>query len=85
MTVNEAGTLRDPGGGVYYIPFVNEGRVGYRVVRPDPYEETFIYFNPSLNTEAAPDDPNVFVYTGTHDDPALDEPQHFYKIAFGEG
>lgn len=80
-------TVYDPAADVYYQPFVSDdGRVGYRVGRTDdrPDVETFIYFNPS-DTEGD-DTPNIFIYLGGDNDPALDKPLHFYTLdreAFG--
>jgi len=80
--------IYDPEAEVYYTPMVcADGRVGYRVGRTDgrPDAETFIYFNPS-RTDGPNDTPNVFLYIGENNDPAYDEPQHFYNLgpeAFG--
>ena len=76
-------TVYDPGVDVYYVPFVgDDGRVGYRVGTTDGSDrETFIYFNPSV-TDGDADEPNVFVYIGGDNDPAVDSPQHCYAPEF---
>jgi len=72
-------TVLDPGSDVYYVPFISDdGRVGYRVSRTDGSRETFIYFNPSDSSSDTK--PNVFVYIGIENDPALDEAQHWYAL-----
>jgi len=65
--------------GVYYIPFYNDGRVGYIVRTDDGSKETTIYFNPSDDTDDGV--PNVFVYIGVENDPALDAAIHHYDLA----
>lgn len=76
-------TVYDPASDTAYIPFVSDdGRVGYRVIdtRAGGDREMFLYFNPS-GTGEEPDDArsaNVFVYIGGENDPAEDEPLHFY-------
>jgi hypothetical protein len=77
----------DPASNLVYFPFIAEdGRVGYQVNTtygdPDAERETFIYFNPS--DTSGDDTPNVFVYMGEDNDPAHDEPMHFYAIEFDE-
>ncbi len=65
-------------GDVYYIPFHEEGRVGYIVRSTDGSREEFLYFNPSDHEHE--NDANVFVYQGLEGDPAVDGPQHFYNV-----
>lgn len=77
----------DPDGGVVYVPFLaKDGRVGYRVVDTlNPGHETFIYLNPSTGSDDGV--PNVFVYIGGEDDPAVDGAVHHYDLrdALGRG
>lgn len=71
-------TVYDPGGDVYYVPYVSvDGRVGYRVSRSDGRAETFVYLNPSMTEGGSPD---VFLYIGIEDDPALDTPRRFFTF-----
>jgi hypothetical protein len=83
-------TTKHEGQDVYYVPFVAcDGRVGYAVrTNPDntgresnPIDqvETFIYLNPSTSDDGE-DEPNVFVYQGGENDPALDVAEHYYTI-----
>jgi hypothetical protein len=60
--------------GVYYEPFVKDGRVGYRVAsnRPGIGLETFIYLIPAVSDSEGV--PVVFVYQGGDNDPAIDQP-----------
>jgi hypothetical protein len=57
---------------VYYEPFCEDGRVGYRCQTNNAGDcrETYVYFNPS--TSDTNDTPNVFVYQGGDNDPSVD-------------
>lgn len=66
---------------VRWQPFIDGVRVGYKVTRLADGLETFIYMNPS---DSGTGEPDVFVYSGTFDDPANDTSLHFYTPDFGE-
>ncbi len=72
------------GEGVYYTPFIApDGRVGYSVCEIDGSNgsrEVFIYLNPSASCEGGTPPNDVFLYMGIENDPAEDEPMHFYGI-----
>lgn len=84
MQVFNDHAVYDPAARIVYTPFLSDdGRVGYRINYTVPADESeaagveqFIYFNPSISDG----DPDVFVYMGIENDPAEDEPQHFYAI-----
>jgi hypothetical protein len=64
-----------------YVPWSEDGRIGYRVERPGYHrnnEQMFIYLNPSDESDDGV--PNVFVYMGTTGDPTQDAPLHHYVI-----
>jgi hypothetical protein len=65
-------TAYDTDAGVYYEPFVYDGRVGYRVASTDGMRQTYVYFNPSTGSDDGV--PTVFIYQGEDNDPAIDEP-----------
>ena len=71
-TLTAPQTAYDADAGVYYEPFIEDGRVGYRVAsnRPGMGLETFVYLNPSDGSDDGV--PTVFVYQGIENDPALD-------------
>jgi hypothetical protein len=71
-------TTYDDDAGVYYEPFVKDGRVGYRVASIDGARETFIYFNPSGGSDDGV--PTVFVYQGEDNDPAVDQPEDHHVV-----
>lgn len=58
---------------VYYEPFCQDGRVGYRCQTNNMGDcrETFVYLNPS--TDDSDGTPNIFVYEGGDNDPAIDQ------------
>jgi hypothetical protein len=68
----ESQTTYDKDAGVYYVPFVKDGRVGYivRSNRPGIATETYVYLNPSTGSDDGV--PTVFVYQGEHNDPGQD-------------
>jgi len=70
----------DTDAGVYYEPFVYDGRVGYRVASTDGQRQTYVYFNPSTGSNDLDHKPNVFVYQGEDNDPNSDEPECFINI-----
>jgi hypothetical protein len=63
-----------------YEPWTDGHAVGFKCTRPSDGAVTFIYLNPS--SESDDGQPNVFVYTGAHGNPAQDAPAHFYDIEF---
>lgn len=63
--------------GVIYEPWTNGWAIGYRVRFPEGPDE-FIYLNPSNNDSEGV--PNVFLYHGSHGDPALDEAFYHYTL-----
>jgi hypothetical protein len=82
LAAEEQQATHDTTSGVWYVPVVNDGMVGYRCQHPDG-RETFIYFNPSDSSDDGT--PNVFVYEGPHFDPAKDAPSHHYDIDWKVG
>jgi len=63
---------------VTYTPMVcPDGRVGYKVERPSG-ETAYVYLNPS-DSSACPT-PDVFVYSGPSNDPALDSSECYVAI-----
>lgn len=72
VTTRSKNTVGAVNPAMYYEPFVKNGRVGYRCVRIDgDQREVFVYLNPSTDAEGTP---NVFVYVGEENDPAVDPP-----------
>lgn len=67
----------DEGAGVTYEPWTNGFAVGFKCSREGQPDE-YIYLNPS--TDDTNGVPNVFVYQGTHGDPALDGAEHYYPV-----
>lgn len=67
---------------VIYRPWTDGYAIGFQVTRDDGKQE-YIYLNPSNNDDGS-DDPNVFVYSGEHGNPANDMPWHHYVQRFGE-
>jgi hypothetical protein len=61
-----------------YVPFIEAGRVGFVIERDG--RTSYVYLNAS-STDADPT-PNVFVYVGPENDPALDSSVVF--VAFEE-
>ena len=67
-------TIRDDDAGVTFTPFIaSDGRVGYHC-RADNGREAYVYLNPSTGSDDVEHVPNVFVYVGGNNDPAMDEP-----------
>jgi hypothetical protein len=71
---------------VMWTPFVSkDGRAGMRCQKlgnlglPLVDEVTYFYFNPSSDGAGQPD---VFIYEGPSNDPALDGPLHYYTPDF---
>lgn len=77
----EQEATHDTASGVWYVPVIHKGMVGYRCQHPDG-RETFIYFNPSDSSDDGT--PNVFVYEGPHFDPNNDTPSHHYDIEWSD-
>lgn len=65
-------TFTDTGSGTTYEPWTDGHAVGFRCTRNG--QTHYIYLNPS-ESEGSPD---VFLYQGTHGNPAADYPEHFY-------
>lgn len=66
--------------GFSYTPYVAEdGRVGY-IVADDQGRHKLVYLTPSNGEDEGM--PNVFVYVGEEDNPALDVPQCFCLIEY---
>lgn len=62
---------------VMFVPFVGDGRVGFRVQKEGSTDVEFIYMTPSAAGDGKPD---VFIYQGEANDPVEDLPQHFYTL-----
>jgi hypothetical protein len=59
--------------------------IGFKVTRHADDAVSYVYLNPSQDTLSDGEfNPDVFVYTGTTGDPAIDYPHHFYPIDFKE-
>lgn len=68
-----------------FEPWTDGHALGFRVTRHADGKVSYVYLNPSTDTSS--DErfhPDVFVYTGTHGDPARDSSHHFYNIDFEE-
>lgn len=68
-----------------FEPWTDGHAVGFRVLRHADNAVSYVYLNPSTDTWSDGHfNPDVFVYTGTHGEPASDQPHHFYNIDFEE-
>jgi hypothetical protein len=64
---------------VAWRPFMEAGRVGFVCTNLETGVEWFVYLQPSTSGDGAPD---VFLYTGRHNDPVKDYPEVFYTPEF---
>lgn len=86
MTTFPDQTIHDSDHGVRYVPFIDNGIVGYSV--EDDGETTsgsrqyWLYLNPSTGGDA--DSGDIFLYVGLDEDPdpGNDAPLHFYDTDF---
>jgi hypothetical protein len=67
---------------VRWEPFIRGPRVGYKVTRLDDGSVTYVYMNPSTGGDGGT--PDVFVYTGSSNNPAEDVSQ-FYVVPVFDG
>ena len=69
----------DEFGGVTYTPWTNGYAIGFKVTHRNG-DISYVYFNPSVTDGSC--QPDVFVYTGSHGDATLDDPECFITTAF---
>lgn len=68
-----------------FEPWSDGHALGFKVTRHEDGAVSYVYLNPSTDTWSnGKFNPDVFVYTGTHGDPANDFPNHYYNIEFTE-
>lgn len=67
---------------VRITPYVQDACAGMVFERLSDGAKTYIYFNPSTDTDGPDLRPDVFVYEGPTNDPALDSALHFYTPEF---
>ncbi len=68
-----------------FVSWTDGHALGFKVTRHADGKVGYVYLNPSQDTWSdGKFNPDVFVYTGIHGDPALDSAHHFYNIDFTE-
>jgi hypothetical protein len=68
-----------------FEPWTDGHAVGFRVTRHADNAVGYVYLNPSTDTWSDGDfNPDAFVYSGVHGDPARDSAHHFYSIDFNK-
>ena len=68
-----------------FEPWTDGHAIGFKVTRHEDDKVGYVYLNPSQDTWSDGQfNPDVFVYSGTHGEPAFDMPHHFYNIEFDD-